>query len=154
MFCMSSSWYLIMISIHPHSKLPSLLQWLETCCSDYSKLEVILRSGSTDNGMYAKQTLPGPGLPTTSSLAGREGGKPGEFCSRALWQMILVGSDRSPALFRELLCLQTQGPGHPCLAKQKHQTGNVSQYLLPKTQQGIKNWFSSFFFFSLLCMES
>lgn len=52
MYYLSSSWYLIMISIHPHSK--PVLQWLVTCWSDFCKLEVILRSESTENGMYAK----------------------------------------------------------------------------------------------------
>lgn len=50
MYYLSSSWYLIMISIHPHSK--PVLQWLVTCWSDFCKLEVILRSESTENGMY------------------------------------------------------------------------------------------------------
>lgn len=45
-----------MVSIHPHSK--PVLQWLVTCWSDFCKLEVILRSESTENVMYAKLDPP------------------------------------------------------------------------------------------------
>lgn len=120
-YFLSSSWCLIMITIHSQSKLPSLGcsgLWL---AGQVSQIWILW-----EWNIFLRNPL--RKWPTHHWQASSEGGNPGELCFRAL--IVLIEPSRSSALlFRELKMPLDLGTG-PCLLSKYG-----FQYLLCKTQR-------------------